>query len=323
MKDNDADFSATPSNLGNQVFWESPDLFLVPHGTPVDLTSVSTETTITPGGQFDIYVRVHGNDLGCANVNNVTTMVYLADPAALSIQWNAITNNKYVGPNGGTTGVTAPAGGAALIGPIPFTAPTSGIGDGHWCIIAAIQGTGEAAPAKPFDAPDSNQVAQRNVQFASPCIFPLTNGTASTGNVDITLSVTPNTGTKPSLTSGPDVQVSFDDTDSSWFNVWNSQPGNGSTFQVTHSASTNQTVVHLPSFSGAHRSPARGRSDAQRGPASRPATPAPPPGSRWNGVLPPGYRRRPRKWVPDRVAPTVGAPGRGGSKKRVFADGRS
>jgi len=248
VKDNPADFGATPSNLGNEVFWESPDLFLVPHGTPVDLTSVSTETTITPGGQFDIWVRVH-NDLGCANVNNVTTMVYLADPAALSIQWNAITNNKYVGPNGGTTGVTAPAGGAALIGPIPFTAPTSGIGDGHKCIIAAIQGTGEAAPAKPFDAPDSNQVAQRNVQFANPCIFPLTNGTALTGSVDITLSVTPNMGTQPSLTSGPDVQVSFDDTDSSWFNVWNSQPGNGSTFQVTHSASTNQTVVRLASFS--------------------------------------------------------------------------
>ncbi len=246
VKDNDADFGATPSNLGGQVFWESPDIFLVPHGTPVDLNSVSTETLLTPGGSYDIFVRVH-NDLGCNPVANIRTLVYLADPAALSIQWSPITGGNYVGNNGGTTGVSAPAGGAALIGPIPFTAPSSGLGNGHKCILAAIQGTGEAAPPSVFDAPNSNQVAQRNVQFASPCIFPLTNGTASNGTVTITLSVTPNTGPAPSLTAQPEVQVAFDDGDSSWFNVWNAQSGNGSAFKVTHSGST--TTVRLASFS--------------------------------------------------------------------------
>jgi hypothetical protein len=246
VKDNDADFGATPSNLGEQVFWESPDIFLVPHGTPVDLNSVSTETLLAPGGSYDIFVRVH-NDLGCNAVDNIRTLVYLADPAALSIQWNPITGGNYVGNNGGSTGVTAPAGGAALIGPIPFTAPSTGLGNAHKCILAAIQADGEPPPSSTFDAPASNQVAQRNVQFAGPCVFPLTNGTASTGAVSITVSATPNTGPAPSLTALPLVQVAFDDFDSSWFNVWNAQPENGSAYKATHSGST--TTVRLASYS--------------------------------------------------------------------------
>jgi hypothetical protein len=246
VKDSEKDFGATPSTLGNAVFWESPDIFLVPQGTPVDLNSVSTETTITPGGQFDIWVRVH-NDLGCSAVNNAKALVYLADPAALSVQWGPVTMGQYVGDNGGSTGVSVPAGGQALIGPLPFTAPTSGIGDGHRCILAAIKADGEPAPAKPQDAPDSNQVGQRNVEFASPCVFPLTNGTSQGGSAQITLTATPNTGAAPSLTALPDVEVAFDDSDSSWFNVWKTQPGAGTTFKATHSGSV--TTIRLGDFS--------------------------------------------------------------------------
>jgi hypothetical protein len=246
VKDSVNDFGATPSTLGNSVFWESPDIFLVPHGTPVTLDAVSTETTITPGGQFDIWVRVH-NELGCSDVNNVKALVYLADPAALSIQWSPVTNGQYVGDNGSSTGVTVPAGGEALIGPLSFTAPTTGIGDGHRCILAAIEADGEPAPANQYDAPDSNQVAQRNVQFVSTCVFPLTNATTSDGSAQITLTITPNTGTPPSLTMLPDVEVAFDDPDSSWFNAWTTETGNGSTFTVTHSGAT--TTVRLGAFS--------------------------------------------------------------------------
>jgi hypothetical protein len=207
---------------------------------------VSTETIITPGGSFDIWIRVH-NDVGCADVTGVKTLVYLADPSALSVEWSPVTNAQYVGNNGGPTGVTAPAGGQALIGPLPYTAPTSGIGNGHKCIIASIEADGEPAPANNFDAPDSNQVAQRNLQFVGPCVYPLTNGTTSNGNAQITLSITPTTGTAPSLTALPDVEVRFDDSDSSWFNVWNSQTGSGSAFAVTHSGSS--TTVRLGVFS--------------------------------------------------------------------------
>jgi len=191
-------------------------------------------------------VRVH-NDLGCSDVDNVRALVYLADPAALSIQWSPVTNGQYVGNNGSTTGVTAPANGEALIGPLTFTAPTTGLGNGHRCILAAIQANGEPAPANNSDAPDSNQVAQRNMQFVAPCEFPLTNATTQNGSAQITLTDTPNTGAAPSLTALPDIEASFDDSDSSWFNAWTSQTGNGSTFKVTHSGTT--TTVRLGAFS--------------------------------------------------------------------------
>lgn len=246
MRDNLIDYGGTPSNLGGQVFWESPDVFLVPRNTPVDLNAVSTETILSPGGLYDIWIRVH-NDAGCSAVNNVKTQVYLADPAALSVQWTPITGSAYVGPNGGSTGVTVPAGGQALIGPLPFTAPTTGLGDGHKCALAAIQADGEGPPANIFDAPNSNQVAQRNIQFVGPCVYPLTNGTTSAGSVALTLSMTPTTGAPPSLTAQPDVEVSFDDFDSSWFNVWNAQSGAGTAFAVSHAGST--TTVRLGSFS--------------------------------------------------------------------------
>ena len=248
VKDNVNDFGATPSTIGGQVFWESPDIFLVPSGTPVDLNAVSTETTITPGGQFDIYVRVH-NDLGCSDVTGAKAQVYLANPSALSVQWTPITGSQYVGNNGSSTGVTVPAGGQALIGPLTFTAPSSGLGNGHKCLLADIEATGEPPPANTYDAPDSNQVGQRNLQFVGPCEYPLTNATTVSGLAQITLSLTPATGTGPSLTTLPDVEVAFDDSDSSWYNVWNVQTGAGTTFAVTHDTGTGTTTVRLGAFS--------------------------------------------------------------------------
>ena len=248
VKDSPQDFGATPSTLGNQVFWESPDLFVVPRGTPVDVNAVSTETTVTPGGQYDAYVRLH-NDLGCSDVTGAKTLVFLADPSALSVQWDSITSNNFVGNNLSSTGVTVPAGGQALIGPLPFTAPSTGIGNGHKCMLAAIEADGEPSPSNNTDAPDSNQVAQRNLEFLSPCVFPLTNATTSDGNVQITLTVTPTSNTPPSLAGFPDVEMTFDDADSSWFNVWNAQSGNGAAFAVSHNGATNSTTVRLGTFS--------------------------------------------------------------------------
>lgn len=250
VKDNPNDFGATPSNLGGAVFWESPDIFLVTHGTPVDINGVSTETTITPGGQFDVWVRVH-NEPGCASVTNVRTKVSLADPSALSVDWDAgaITGGNFVGNNMSATGVTVPAGGVALIGPLSFTAPTTGFGNGHRCILAAITADQEGPPANPTDAPDSNQVAQRNIQFVAPCDFPLTNATTAGGNLQLTLTVAPSTGTPPSLTGLPDIEMAFDDADQSWFNTWKNQSGNGTKFAVSHSTTTGKTTVRLGTFS--------------------------------------------------------------------------
>jgi hypothetical protein len=248
IKDSPQDFGATPSTLGNQVSWESPDIFVVPQGTAVDVNAVSVETTITPGLQYDVYVRVH-NDLGCSDVTGAKSLVYLADPSALSVQWDSITGNNYVGNNMSATGVTVPAGGQALIGPLTFTAPATGIGNGHKCLLAAIEADGEPAPAKSTDAPDSNQVGQRNLEFVGPCVFQLTNGTTSDGTVQISLTAAPNSNTPPSLTVSPDIEVTFDDTDSSWFNAWSGQAGNGTAFSLSHNGGANSTTVRLGTFS--------------------------------------------------------------------------
>jgi len=242
VEDNPTDFGAVPSNLANQVFWESPDIFLVPHGTVVNLTSVSTETLLVPGQQFDIYVRVH-NDLGCSPVTGAKTQVFLADPSALSAQWDPITNMTYVGDNMSSTGVTVPAGGEALIGPLTFTAPASTTG--HKCILADIEADGESPPTNTSATAQSNQVAQRNIQFAGACEYPLTNGTTSNGNLALTLTVTPPLGDGPVLTGTPDVEVTFDDSDSSWYNVWSAQFGVGTLFTVTHNAGPGTTTVRM------------------------------------------------------------------------------
>jgi hypothetical protein len=243
VQDNATDFGATPSNLGGQVFWESPDIFLVPHGTTVNLTSVSTETLLVPNAQFDIYVRVH-NDLGCSPVTGVKTQVFLADPSALSTQWDAITNMEYVGDNMSTTGVTVAAGSEALIGPLTFTAPATG---GHKCILADIEADGESAPTNYAATAQSNQVAQRNIQFGGTCEYPLTNGSTENGNLALTLTVTPPLGDGPVLTGTPDVELTFDDSDSSWYNVWSTQLGAGAFFTVTHNSGAGTTTVRMGS----------------------------------------------------------------------------
>jgi hypothetical protein len=248
VKDNQNDYGATPSNVGGQVFWESPDIFLVPRDAHVDVAAVSSETLITPGGLFDIWVRVH-NDLGCSDVNDARALIYLAKPSALSTEWDPITNEMYVGDNSSMTGVKVLAGKEALIGPIHFTAPMTGIGDGHRCILAAIMADGEHAvdDATVFRAPDSNQVAQRNIQFTS-CAYPLTNATTSNGSLILTLSV-PTTETEPSLTGLPDIEVVFDDADSSWFRDWMSQAIDEGTFTVTHDDGAGTTTVRLGAYS--------------------------------------------------------------------------
>jgi hypothetical protein len=134
-----------------------------------------------------------------------------------------------------------PAGTRGLIGPLTFTAPTSGIGDGHKCLLAAILADGEPAVANTFDAPNSNQVAQRNVQF-SECTYPLANLQAADGTVAITLTAAPPEVT-PSLTANPNLGFTFDDADGSWFGVWNMQTGNGTAFSVTNAAG--KTTVRL------------------------------------------------------------------------------
>ncbi|MDB4988055.1 MAG: hypothetical protein JWN04_3233 [Myxococcaceae bacterium] len=168
-------------------------------------------------------------------MTGVKALVYLADPSALSVQWTAITGGAYSGGSA-SNGVTVPVGGQSLVGPFTFTAPTAGLGDGHKCLIAAIQATGEPAPSNNFDAPSSHQVAQRNLQLSN-CAYPLTNATTTNGQVTLKLTVSPS-ASKASLTGTPDVEVTFDDPDSSWFSVWHDDPAINQAYRLTHAGTT-------------------------------------------------------------------------------------
>ncbi len=237
VRDYTSDSGAVPSNAAGQAFWESPDIFLVPKDSPVNADSTPAQSLITPDTDFDVWVRVH-NDLGCAQVTGAKALVYIADPGALSMPWATLTNNDY---SAGTATGTVQAGGKTLLGPFHYHSPSTGFGDGHKCLIAAIKADGEDPVSNFFDAPNSNQVAQRNVQFEN-CAFPLTNATGTDGQVEIALNVVP-PETAPSLSTLPNISVTFDDDDSSWYNTWVNQPENGSTYLATRVG--NKTVVRL------------------------------------------------------------------------------
>jgi len=236
VRSTDEDNGVRPINFGTQAFWESPDLFLVPAGTPVDVNAVSTETLVTPGSNFDVYVRVN-NDFGCSPVTGAKALVYLADPAALSTSWVSITGGQYLDRNGDSAGLSVPAGGRALLGPFTFTAPSTGLGDGHKCMLAAVTADGEPGPADTTNPVASYQVGQRNLQFSN-CVLPLTNATVSDGLVTLTLTAV---GAVPSLTGANDLAVTFDDPAQAWYAIW--LPGAGSGYALSQAAG--QTTVRL------------------------------------------------------------------------------
>jgi hypothetical protein len=236
VRDYESDGGATPSNAAGQAFWESPDIFLVPKDSPVDVNSTPAQSLITPNTDFDVWVRVH-NELGCAAVTGAKAQVYIADPAALSTPWSPLTNNQYLA---GDASGRVEAGSKTLLGPFHYHAPAD-FGDAHKCLIASIIADGEDAVTNFFDAPNSNQVAQRNVQFEN-CAFPLTNAAGADGQAEIALTVAP-PETAPSLSALPDITVTFDDDDSAWHDIWAAQPENGTAYAVSRDG--NKTVVRL------------------------------------------------------------------------------
>jgi len=237
VKDHPSDTGVVPSNADGQPFWQSPDLFIVPHDAVVDPNAPAPPIFITPGEMYDAYVRVN-NDYSCNPVTGVKARIHLADPAALSTVWKEVTTGtEYQAPPGSPSGVSVPAGSHALVGPFAFTAPTSDLGDGHRCVLASIISTNQAAPANPLDAPGSYQVAQRNLSFAE-CSYPLTNATTTSGNLELTISAA---GGAPGLSAGNEVSVTFFDPLGTWRDLW--LPGSGTAYSVSNSGGN--TTVRL------------------------------------------------------------------------------
>ena len=243
VKDHPSDTGVVPSNLSGQPFWASPDLFVVPTGATVSEDATPSETLLTAGQTYDAYVRVN-NNYSCGPVGGVKAKVYLADPAALSTTWTDVTggSGEYRGSTASAAGISVPASSRKLVGPFTFTAPSSGFGDGHKCLLAAIMSDTEPAVANVFDAPASYQVAQRNLQI-SECAYPLSNATTSNGNVSLTLTVQNAT---PSLSGSIDIEMEFTDPVQAWHNVWAAAPGaSDGSYAVSWNSATGKTTVRL------------------------------------------------------------------------------
>jgi hypothetical protein len=219
VKDHPSDIGAVPSNLGGQVFWQSPDLILVPVGTTVTVDSPAQQTQVTAGVQYWAYLRVHNG--GCSPISGVKGRLFSADPSAINTSWQAITpGTEYVGDAANPDGVTVPAGGRALLGPFTWTpTATDAQFGGHRCLLGAISAANDATPSgAEFDAPNHNNVGQRNLQVSN-CAFHLPHPTGATANLGLTLT------TDAEVENAAHVVEVLFDFDASWLAAWSAVAG--------------------------------------------------------------------------------------------------
>jgi hypothetical protein len=183
VRDRQGDIGALPSNAGGEPFWESPDIFVVPAGTMVDVNGAAVQSQVTEGVDYDVYVRV--NNDGCRTISGLRAQVRSANPSAIVSDWLPIVSYD----QNTTTGSVGP-GAKTLLGPFRWT-PTAAEAtfDGHRCLLAAVTSADDPAPtgALEFDAPNSNNVAQRNMRVTG-CLFQLPNPTSSNGTVDLRIT---------------------------------------------------------------------------------------------------------------------------------------
>lgn len=218
VRDRAGDIGAVPSNAGGEPFWESPDIFVVPAGTSVNVGSLAVQSQVVAGSEYDVYVRIH-NDT-CENVSGVRARVVSADPAAINVNWLPITSGGgFVGTEAHPSGISVPPQSAALLGPYRWV-PTEAEAalDGHRCLLAGISASAdELSLPQLFDAPGHNNVAQRNVSITG-CLFQLPNPNPS--STEVSLRVT----TDAEVENGSLVELVTPFVPS-WYQRWVNIPG--------------------------------------------------------------------------------------------------
>jgi len=246
VKDHPQDRGSTPSNLGGEAFWESPDIIVVARNAAVTPTTPAGDPVVIAGNDYDIYIRLH-NDYACSSISGVRARVWWGDATLAMPQWTNVTTNGPDPSNPNWTATkTLPLGDTLdVIGPIPWTAPSNV--SPHECLLANIQATGESAPSNTADAPGSYQVAQRNIEIGGACGWSLRNG-AQSSQLGLTLTATNRNGQPYTLTTGDSATVTFDDASQALFNGWNSNPHPGCT--ITHSNTQNTTTLTMNSGVG-------------------------------------------------------------------------
>jgi hypothetical protein len=225
VKDHPQDHGSTPSNLGGEAFWESPDIIVVPPTTTVTPTTPATDPVVIAGQTYAVYVRLH-NEFACGPVNAVRARVRWGDASVSAPVWTDVITNPSDPSNLHWSAAKDLLSGDALdlIGPITWTAP-SGVTP-HECLRVDIQAAGEAAPADTTNVFDSYQIAQRNIEIGNACTWSLANG-AQSSQLGVSLTATNTSGQSYLLASGDSVTVTFDDPGLALLAAWsaNAHPG--------------------------------------------------------------------------------------------------
>jgi len=261
VMDNAQDRGSTPSNLGDQPYWESPDIIVVPSGTAVTKDTLPTDPLVVAGNNYDIWVRVH-NEFSCAAVNDVRARVWWGDAAVSQPNWqNVIT----AGPDPSNPNWSATKSIAAasydVIGPVHWTAPGTNVNP-HECLLVNIRADQEQElpPTNFSDTPDNFQVAQRNVEIGGQCTWALDNGT-STSQLGVSLTTTyastdqVNAGQLYPVGKSDTVKVVFDDPGLLLYAAWNANSPSGCTLTTQPNGGTtgtgSTTITMNPGYSQA------------------------------------------------------------------------
>lgn len=164
-KDHPTDLGQVPSTPNGEVFWQSPDILVLPQGDPLPSNPTTAVTTgLVAGETYNVYVRAHNT--GCKPTSGVQARVWSANPA---------TGFSDASPVGSITpAVTISGGGHAYLGPIPWTitaADLDNLNEGHRCLLAKVGTpddpiTGTEDPTS-FNPALDERIIQRNVQTSN------------------------------------------------------------------------------------------------------------------------------------------------------------
>jgi hypothetical protein len=241
VKDHAQDHGSTPSNLGGEAFWESPDIIIVPSGVAVTANTPAGDPTVISDKQYEIYVRVH-NDYACSPISGVRARVWWGDATLATTKWTDIitSGSDPSNPNWSAPKTLSLGDNLDLIGPIAWKAP-SGVSP-HQCLLVNIQANGESAPTNISDAPKSYQVAQRNIEIGSACGWTLANGKKDS-QVALLLTTTDSGGQSYLVGTNDSVTVTVDDANQNLFNAWSGNPHPGCNISQPSSGKTMLTMI--------------------------------------------------------------------------------
>ena len=187
VRDWEGDVGQMPSNLGNEPFWSSPDILVVPAGAAVAVDSSPGEVRVAAGASYDVYVRIHNER--CVPVQGVRARVFSVDPSLVLDERDFVwitPPGQFVGDGAHPGGIDLAAGAVALLGPLRWTPSTeeASVYGGHRTIVALVDAATDPVRPGAVDVPGDDNVAERSLQ-ASDAAFSIANPANADADIGI------------------------------------------------------------------------------------------------------------------------------------------